>query len=796
MPRTNRPPSASDADPDVEQSGKGKDKKPRSSAPIPAHLLQTWANAVQKDNEKSKKEEAREEDDSSEGEEDDTDWSTDSEEGEPVIAIQVGGENGVTYMIAVEPDLDDDDDDSDEWEDYDEGEQSVESDSEEDDCDPEELEEVAAVIAELINEAMAEELEEEDEEEVRGPRKRRGGVSTGRGRGRKRSAASEYEPGTESEEDEEETPKQRTPVQTRSMKKPPGKRSTRGGKTVGENKGKVSTSTKKAPKPTPAAKPRGAGKPQKSTKNKAKTQTDNNDSDDEGERSLEDMEKFLSVLKRKRGKSGNGHKSGEKERNGSKEKAGAVDVEEALIKQFDETVAKMRKAQKEKEEKERKKTEAPIRKKQGREFRKLLKGKQNESPLDYFNKQSVERQKELLAMLRKARKEDRIEAPMTVQILECEAPESAKQIALRQAMMLSKSADSEETQKVKNWIDAFIRIPFGNFIDLPIQLAQNTGEEIRDYMINARKQLDSVAYGLDDAKTKLIEVVGQWIANPQCTGTSIALKGPMGTGKTTLIKEGLSKIIGRPFEFIALGGSTDGCTLEGHSYTYVGSTWGEIVSILQRSKCMNPVIYFDELDKISQSPKGQEIAGILTHLTDTSQNSVFHDKYFAGVPLDLSRVVFVFSYNDESLVNPILLNRMHKIETKGYTKKDKAVIATKYMLPQLYKEFNITEEEVSFDDDAIEYLANVVSGEEKGVRDLKRGLTTCLAKINLLRLGVPEEQVLIGGKLDTKEGKGKGGDNEGTVKGTKTQFPLRVTQKLVSKLARASEGELPFNMYS
>jgi ATP-dependent Lon protease len=277
----------------------------------------------------------------------------------------------------------------------------------------------------------------------------------------------------------------------------------------------------------------------------------------------------------------------------------------------------------------------------------------------------------------------------------------------------------------------------------------------------------------------------------------------MGTGKTTLIKEGLSKIIGRPFEFIALGGSTDGCTLEGHSYTYVGSTWGEIVSILQRSKCMNPVIYFDELDKISQSPKGQEIAGILTHLTDTSQNSVFHDKYFSGVPLDLSRVVFVFSYNDESLVNPILLNRMHKIETKGYTKKDKAVIATKYMLPQLYKEFNISQEEVVFEDEAIEYLANVVSGEEKGVRDLKRGLTTCLAKINLLRLGVPEEQVLIGGKANKKEGKGKGkkeeadnGSGNAANEATKTKFPLRVTQKLVSKLARASEGELPFNMYS
>ena len=800
MPRKNRPPSTSETDPDVEQSGKGKGKMPRSSTPIPSHLLQTWANAIQKDNEKSKKEDSKREEESSDNGEDDSDWSTDSEEGEAMIAIQLGGEHGITYMLAVEPDMEDDDSDED-WEDYDEGEQSVESDSAESDYDSEELQEVAAVIAELINDAIAE--EEAEEEAVRKGRKRRGGVSSG---SRKRRVdASEYEPGTESEEDEEATSKHRSPVQTRSMKKPKGKPATRK-----SNRVAAKAASEKAPKrktSDKASSKQNKNSPGKRRSVKSRAQSRNitdsegeSSGDEQEEQSVEEMERFLSILKSKRGKKGE-----EKKSNVAKPKAtdSAVDLEEALIKQFDETVTKMKKAQKEKEEKERKKTEAPIRKKQGREFRKLLKGKQNESPLDYFNKQSVDRQKELLELLRKARKEDKIEAPMTVQILQCDAPQSAKQIALRQAMMLSKSADSEETQKVKNWIDAFIRIPFGNFIDLPIRLGQNKGDEIRDYMVNARKQLDSVAYGLDDAKTKLIEVVGQWIANPQCTGSSIALKGPMGTGKTTLIKEGLSKIIGRPFEFIALGGSTDGCTLEGHSYTYVGSTWGEIVSILQRSKCMNPVIYFDELDKISQSPKGQEIAGILTHLTDTSQNSVFHDKYFSGVPLDLSRVVFVFSYNDESLVNPILLNRMHKIETKGYTKKDKAVIATKYMLPQLYKEFNISEEEVVFEDEAIEYLANVVSGEEKGVRDLKRGLTTCLAKINLLRLGVPEEQVLIGGKANKKEGKGKAkqanadkDSGDAAKEETKTKFPLRVTQKLVSKLARASEGELPFNMYS
>ena len=111
--------------------------------------------------------------------------------------------------------------------------------------------------------------------------------------------------------------------------------------------------------------------------------------------------------------------------------------------------------------------------------------------------------------------------------------------------------------------------------------------------------------------------------------------------------------------------------LEGHSYTYEGSSWGKIVDILIQSKCMNPVIYFDELDKISDTPKGEEIIGILTHLTDTTQNPQYHDKYFSGIDFDLSKVLFIFSYNDDKKINPILKDRMYTIETKGYNTKEK-----------------------------------------------------------------------------------------------------------------------------
>jgi ATP-dependent Lon protease len=150
-----------------------------------------------------------------------------------------------------------------------------------------------------------------------------------------------------------------------------------------------------------------------------------------------------------------------------------------------------------------------------------------------------------------------------------------------------------------------------------------------------------------------------------------------------LVKDGISKILGREFAFIALGGTGDASFLEGHGYTYEGSLWGRIVQILMESKCMNPVIYFDELDKVSDTPRGEEIIGILTHLTDTSQNSEFHDKYFSEIHFDLSKCLFIFSYNDESRINPILRDRMYRIMTKGYEKKEKSIIARNFLLTKI-----------------------------------------------------------------------------------------------------------------
>jgi hypothetical protein len=252
------------------------------------------------------------------------------------------------------------------------------------------------------------------------------------------------------------------------------------------------------------------------------------------------------------------------------------------------------------------------------------------------------------------------------------------------------------------------------------------------------------------------------------------------THNTSLVKEGISKILNREFAFIPLGGATDSSYLEGHSYTYEGSTWGKIVDILIRSKSMNPVIYFDELDKISETPKGEEIIGILTHLTDTTQNSQFHDKYFAEIDFDLSKCLFIFSYNDPLKVNPILLDRMYKIKTTGYQVKDKIVIAKQYLIPKIRYEVNFNEGDIIIPDTTLNYIIENYTDKEDGVRNLKRCIEIVYKKLNLYRLVKPGTTLF---------------EKENTLV---VEFPFTVTSDVINNLIKKDESSLnraPSNMY-
>ena len=185
----------------------------------------------------------------------------------------------------------------------------------------------------------------------------------------------------------------------------------------------------------------------------------------------------------------------------------------------------------------------------------------------------------------------------------------------------------------------------------------------------------------------------------------------------------------RPFSFIALGGSCNGSTLEGHNYTYVNSTWGKVADVLMECKCMNPIIYIDELDKVSRTEQGREIIGILTHLIDTTQNDEFQDRYFSGIPIDLSKVLFIFSYNDPSLIDRVLLDRIHRIRFENLSWSDKVVIVNKFMMPDLNEKMGF-ENTVKLNEDVIRHIIDLYTM-EPGVRKLKEILFDLFGEINL-----------------------------------------------------------------
>jgi ATP-dependent Lon protease len=202
----------------------------------------------------------------------------------------------------------------------------------------------------------------------------------------------------------------------------------------------------------------------------------------------------------------------------------------------------------------------------------------------------------------------------------------------------------------------------------------------------------------------------------------------------------VAKALERPFHFITLGGATDASFLDGHSYTYEGSTWGKIADVLMQSKCMNPIIYFDELDKVSETPKGDEINNLLIHLTDGSQNDRFQDKYFTGIDFDLSRCLFIFSHNNNEKVNPILRDRMYNIKVNGFSMKEKQLIAENYLITAALKDAGLYEK-VSIGKEILQFIIENFTGGEAGVRELKRCIQTIISKLNLLRFYNNPKQV-------------------------------------------------------
>ena len=321
--------------------------------------------------------------------------------------------------------------------------------------------------------------------------------------------------------------------------------------------------------------------------------------------------------------------------------------------------------------------------------------------------------------------------PLRYKIIESNLPERTKAIVMKKIEHYeSLPASGSGFFKIKQYMDKLLSIPFGKYNNIGIT-KEDGQDTIGRYIRNLKYNLDLSIYGQEDAKMRIMEIVAKWISNPTANGNIIGLHGPPGVGKTTLIKKGLSNAINIPFAFVPLGGCTNSATLEGHDYTYEGSKNGKLVDILIEKQCMNPIIFFDELDKVSETKSGEEVTSLLTHLTDFTQNDTISDKYFADINFDFSKCLFIFSYNEEMKINPVLKDRITTVKMGGFSKSEKVEIAKNFTISKICKDIGLSESSFEIPEDVLKYIIDTYCLEEKGIRKLERSIEAILMKINL-----------------------------------------------------------------
>ena len=387
---------------------------------------------------------------------------------------------------------------------------------------------------------------------------------------------------------------------------------------------------------------------------------------------------------------------------------------------------------------------------------------------DYFKNQNKEKQIEILDKENEIYNYFNSEIPLRYKVLYSNLSISIKSLIIQKIDLFEEMSPSDnEYNKLNKWFKGLSQIPFDNYIKLPVSL-KDTNTVIQQFLFDSYEILKNTIYGQLEAKNKIMQILAQWISNPNSTGQVIALEGPPGVGKTSLVKNGVSKALNRPFCFYALGGATDISNLEGHSYTYEGAIWGRMVEMLMESKVMNPVIFFDELDKISKSSKGEEINGLLIHLTDYAQNNVFNDKYFTGIDLDFSKCIFFFSYNNIKLINPILKDRLTTVKFSGYDIEEKIKIVKDFIIPDLLKNIGFNNNDIIIDSYNIKYIILNYTNNEEGVRNIKRCIEDIFLKINLLRLIKNNDKNMIDIKYNI--------DN--------LKFPLNITEDIINNLLK------------
>jgi len=316
--------------------------------------------------------------------------------------------------------------------------------------------------------------------------------------------------------------------------------------------------------------------------------------------------------------------------------------------------------------------------------------------------------------------------PNKLKILQMDIPVAVKMELLEKIESIEGKFNSDN--KTEEWIKQVLKIPFGKYVNN--NLSNKSVEEITKFIKNFHDTLNESIYGQDNVKETLIEIITKWSLNKSSgnKGHCIAINGPAGVGKTSIVKS-LAKALNRPFCSFSLAGMSDENYLSGFPFTYEGSTCGRFAKMLMDTGCMNPIIFMDELDKVD-TKRSMSVYNKLIEITDFSQNHEIEDHYFgSNIKMDMSQCIFIFSLNNINLVDPILRDRLEVINVGGFDSKEKFEIAKKYLIPEELKNYP---EKLEFSDDVIRHII-MRTKQDQGVRNLKRNIEKILRKINLLK---------------------------------------------------------------
>ena len=295
-------------------------------------------------------------------------------------------------------------------------------------------------------------------------------------------------------------------------------------------------------------------------------------------------------------------------------------------------------------------------------------------------------------------------------IMDLKLDEKSKEKLLKEADKLTKLPPaSQEAFVIKNYLDTVLDLPWGKYTKAKLS------------MDKAEAVLEKDHYGLKKVKERILEFLAVHMLNPEIKGQIICLAGPPGIGKTSIAKS-IAKAMGRKYARVSLGGVRDEADIRGHRKTYVGAMPGRVITAITQAGSANPLILFDEIDKLCSDIKGDPSSAMLEVL-DSEQNYAFRD-HFIEVPFDLSKAVFITTANNVSAIPAPLLDRMEVIELPSYTAEEKFHIAKEHLVPKQLKEHGLKASQLKIADDAINELIQYYT-KEAGVRSLER----CIASL-------------------------------------------------------------------